>query len=534
MWNARRVLTAAGGVVPGHSSGRAARAAAQGAELQDADPGIHGAGSGTCVGGLGDGEKIGGGTQEGTGAKREACSSVRRGDPVAVVVVVAVAFSFSIFFLFFIFPTCVRAFTLHSHRHCVVVSTPSSFFSTVGSHGHASSRSVSHVQVLEDPQAPLYGWGSRWTYSVDNMTTFVEKTGSVLFLGRSYEGSFWVRGVELANGLQMWCGLRAEYMTFDEFDAKGAKRPGGYAYVVFTKFYEFKFSLLRARGAAKYLIYDTVDNFWGVPLCADAVLVNTRAQRTFYEYMNITIPIFVLPHHTGNHNDMYVRSPRPVRSHVLVDPRVPRATIKDLQHRAHLRHSNVTFGTMDYDMHVEYKPSTAYARSMYFSLQTAAFDLVLRWMGYTHVDFCFKPGHRLANSLSMGVPTITDASEGFLEILDDAGILDSYPLVAEEHTQASRMADRVLTSLPAWRRAATLAQAAVEPNSLRTISWRLFDIFYALHQGNADKLANSLVKPILMEYCRPENVLHHYGAAGITFELYDELPDRTKMRKRVI
>lgn len=371
-------------------------------------------------------------------------------------------------------------------------------------------------------------WGSQWAHSAENVSDFVEAQNGVLFLGRSYEGSFWVRGVEMSAGLQLFCGVRAEYKTLDEFSTQPVS--GRYSFIVFTKFFEWKFALLKARQNADFLLYDTVDNFQAVPPDADAVLVNTRAQRNFYEYMNLSMPIFVLPHHVGNHNGFSVRGPRPNRAHVLFDSRVPDEAVLDLKERVGKRNVKLNIGSFDYDEKLPHVPNATYARSLHYALQMIMSDVVFRWVGYTHVDSCFKPGHRLANSLSEGVPTVTDGSEGFLEVLDDAGILHSYPFLVKTEAEASALADKLLSSDAAWKKIADTAKAINDVFSLRTISWQLFDVLYALSDGSAHELAAEVAKPVLLDYCSPEQLLEHFKEQRANFWIYEEHPNRTKTK----
>lgn len=374
----------------------------------------------------------------------------------------------------------------------------------------------------------MQNWASQWSYSVENVSDFVDNQEGVLFLGRSFEGSFWVRGVELSAGVQLYCGLRSEYKTLSDFAEN--RISGHYSFIIFTKFFEYRFSLVKARRVASYLLYDTVDNFHAVPLASDAVLVNTRAQKSFYEYMNLTMPVFVLPHHVGNHNGFSVRGPRPHRGRVLVDPRVPREAVKDLDRRAAKRRTELDYGSSEYDSTLPLVPNSTYARSLHYSLQTATFDVVFRWVGYRHVGYCFKPGHRLANSLSVGVPTVSDESEGFLEILDDAGVLDTYPFLVEEHAEGSRLTDKLLTSDSTWREIGETAGAVNAEFSLRTISWRLFDILFALSEGRGLELSAELSKPVILDYCSPERLLEHYESLNMNFWVYDEFENKTKTK----
>lgn len=354
----------------------------------------------------------------------------------------------------------------------------------------------------------------------------------VLFLGRSFEGSFWVRGVELSAGLQLYCGLRSEYKTLRDFASNPVS--GHYSFILFTKFFEFDFALVKARRVSNFLLYDTVDNFKAVPLASDAVLVNTRAQKNFYEYMNLSMPIFVLPHHVGNHNGFYSRGPRPSRSRVLKDPRIPLAAIEDLERRANKRHSPVEYESTEYDHTLDLVPNTTYARSMHYSLQAATFDVIFRWVGYKHVGYCFKPGHRLANSLSVGIPTVSDESEGFLEILDDSGILDTYLFLVEDPEEGSRLVDKLLTSDSTWKEFGKAADAVNKRFSLRTISWQLFDILFALSEGSGMALAAELSKPAILDYCRPEQLVKHYESINTNFWVYEEFENRTKARTTLI
>lgn len=276
------------------------------------------------------------------------------------------------------------------------------------------------------------------------------------------------------------------------------------------------------------MLYDTVDSFDNLPAGVDALLVNTRAQKAFYVYMNLTMPIFVLPHHVGNHNGFFNRGPQPSRAHVLLDPCVPRGAVDDPSHRVAERGGLVEYERDGYAVHLPRAPTSTYPRSMHFALQAAASDVILRWVGYKHVNFCFKPGHRPANSLSVDVPTITDASEGFLEVLDDADLLESYPFLVHGREEGVELADKLLTSSSSWTEIGRVADAINAHCSLRAISWRLFDIFFALREGRGQELAAKLSKPPILATCGPERMRQHYKDARTELVTYEEFGNKTK------
>lgn len=295
-------------------------------------------------------------------------------------------------------------------------------------------------------------------------------TFKVMFIARRPEqGSFYMRGHELAYGLRTYTGTNVALTSLKTF-AKLQYTNFSYDAIVFVKAWVNHLIFDKARGVAKVILFDAIDKYKLVPL-ADAVLVDNVAQKLYYQLCLRDVSAYVLPHHVSNFRAVRHFPQTNVSSLLIIGVRPPQNVMDTLavwgsQHGITIVSSQ---GLV---------PKTSpFNQSHLWSTLYATHGIVLLWGYHDMQGFCFKSAARFIMALDVGVPTVAQETEGFLEA---AGGCKTYPWFVSNSSDLVKVLDTVIASHNLRMLGVAAGRAISARFSLQRVAGALFRIIYSL------------------------------------------------------
>jgi len=275
-------------------------------------------------------------------------------------------------------------------------------------------------------------------------------------------GSFMMRGHEMASGFRMFVGASAEVMSTQVFLQKHYSTHH-FDVIVIVKNWNCRALFIKARKAARIVLYDTIDNYFRIPASIDGLIVNNNAQKTLYREAGVITPILVLPHHNANFNK--IRSVRVASEQNTSYLNVCVVGPHPEDEQLYLLSKNYV---------INYAPPTPrlsqpFLASRRYSEYLSKQDFNVVWGYHTDAEFCFKPPTRFIMATSTGVPTIAQPTQSLVEVVPD------YPLFINSSSDLEttlRLASKKERS-PRISQAVQLGFKVVKKHSLRNVVWSL-------------------------------------------------------------
>lgn len=229
--------------------------------------------------------------------------------------------------------------------------------------------------------------------------------------------------------------------------------------------------IAKARRLAKIIVYDAIDNYRLVPM-VDAVFVNTQSQKEYFQrYVGKTVKIFLLPHHVSNFKRVR-HTLKPIVRELLVVGVLP---------PEHVMHALYSWG-LENNISIslsagQVKKAPPFVLGDRWSNFLAAYDVLVEWGYAASASFCFKSAARFTLALDVGVPTVAQCTEGFMEAVGGNLV---YPLFANNGVELLKVLDEVVRNQTLRASAVAIGHSIAARFSLEHVSKALHTILQSL------------------------------------------------------